>query len=82
MNKWYWLPIVMLMLVPLVWIRNMKSFAWTYTFIDIAAILSLVTLCVYAAKSSVEKGFETNCIEPVGQYWVSGIGVAIYCFEG
>ena len=82
MNKWYWMPIVMLMLVPLVWIRNMKSFAWTYTFIDIAAILSLVTLCVYAAKSSVEQGFDTTCIEPVGQYWVSGIGVAIYCFEG
>ena len=81
-NRWYWMPILMLIIVPLVCVRNIKSFQWTYTFIDIAAFASLITLCAYATRDSYQGGFKTACIEPVGNYWPAGIGVSIFTFEG
>ena len=37
---------------------------------------------MYATKSVTETGFKTACIDRVGPYWPTGIGVSIFTFEG
>ena len=83
MNRWSWFPIILLIFIPLVWVRDLKSFNWSHILVDILAILSLGVICYMATQSAIERGgFSTECLEPVGKYWPSGIGVSLFTFEG
>ena len=67
---------------PLYFVRDLNKFAFTHIFIDIVVFISLLTICGMATKDAYQNGFKTNCIEPVGNYWASGIGASIFTFEG
>ena len=54
-SKWYWMPVCLVLLVPLMFVRDMKAFSWTYLFVDIALVISLVMICIYAALNSTSK---------------------------
>ena len=47
-DRWYWMPIILAVLAPLMFIRHMKVFAWTYLFVDIALIFSLAMIVIYS----------------------------------
>ena len=54
-----------------------------HIFVDILAVMSLGVICYLATQSAIERdGFSSECIEPVGKYWPSGIGVSLFTFEG
>ena len=44
---WYFLPILMLIYVPLVWIRNMEKLAFTHVISDILIITVIVAILTF-----------------------------------
>ena len=81
-NKWWRMPIAMALIVPLTLVRQIKKFAWTHIFVDFAVTLSVIVICFYATQNVVESGFKSECIEKIGVYWPSGIGFALFSYEG
>ena len=48
------MPICVGLLAPLMFVRDMKAFSWTYLFVDIALVVSLLMICIYAALNSAK----------------------------
>ena len=55
-DKWIWMPICMLIYVPLVMVRKIEVFAVTHLFGDIMIIITLIIIFGYAGKSLSDNG--------------------------
>ena len=51
MNRWAWMPICMLIYVPLVMVRKIEVFASTHVFGDIMIIITIIVIFGYASSS-------------------------------
>ena len=51
---WYFLPILMLIYVPLVWIRNMEKLAFTHIISDVLIIVVIFGIFGFGAKNIVD----------------------------
>ena len=45
---WLWVPFIMVIVVPLVWLRKTEKLAFTHIFADIMVLVGLVTISIYA----------------------------------
>ena len=48
---WYFLPALMLVYVPLVWIRRTESLAWTHLLSDFLILTAVGTIFVYGGMN-------------------------------
>ena len=53
---WYFLPILMAIYVPLVWIRDMEKLAFTHLISDVVILFVISTIFVYAGISLADNG--------------------------
>ena len=81
-NKWIWMPICMLIYIPLVMVRKIEVFAATHAFGDAMIIITLIVLFGYASASLANNGPEFSDIKPVGALWADAIGFSVYTYEG
>ena len=56
MGRWVWMPICMLLYVPLVMVRKIEVFASTHVFGDIMIIITMIIIFGYATASFGKKG--------------------------
>ena len=56
MSKWIWMPICMMLQIPLVMVRRIEVFAMTHVFADAMIIISIITICVYAGMDIAADG--------------------------
>ena len=56
MSRWVWLPICMLIYVPLVMVRKIEVFAQTHVFGDIMIIITMIVIFGYAGSSLSKNG--------------------------
>ena len=82
MNKWIWVPICMLLYIPLVMVRKIEVFAVTHVFADAMIIISVLTIFIYAGIDLAQDGPNMSEIGPVGEYWADAIGFSVYTYEG
>mmetsp|Transcript_25580 Transcript_25580/g.34194 ORF Transcript_25580/g.34194 Transcript_25580/m.34194 type:complete len:338 (+) Transcript_25580:595-1608(+) len=81
-NKWIWMPICMLIYIPLVMVRKIEVFASTHVFADIMIIISLIVIFAYAGIDLAKDGPNMSEVGPVGEYWADAIGFSVYTYEG
>jgi solute carrier family 36 (proton-coupled amino acid transporter) len=83
-NKWWFLPIIMAIYVPLVWVRKIEKFAKTHVFADIMIFATLVACITYATIHDVRNnGFTTEGFKAFNPaLWPDAIGFSVYAFEG
>jgi proton-coupled amino acid transporter len=83
-NKWWFLPICMIIYVPLVLVRKIEKFAGTHLFADIMIFLTLVAIVTYASVHVSNVGhFTTEGFFALNtQTWPDAIGFSVYAFEG
>ena len=82
-NKWIFLPICMAIYVPLVFVRKIEKFAPFHLFSDLMIFLTIITICIFAAKNvSRDGGYETAGIQFITPIWPNAIGFSVYAFEG
>ena len=56
MNKWIWMPICMLIYIPLVMVRKIEVFAAFHVFADIMIIITIIAIFVYAGIDLANNG--------------------------
>ena len=56
MGRWVWMPICMLLYVPLVMVRKIEVFASTHVFGDIMIIITMIIIFGYATASFGKEG--------------------------
>ena len=74
--------ISMAVILPLIMVKDIKKFAWTHIALNIMIVTAIVLICYSAVKSASQTGFKTECIEPIGTHWYTGLGASIFTFEG
>lgn len=83
-DKWWFLPICMIIYVPLVLVRKIEKFAGTHLFADIMIFITLVAIITYATVHVENVGHFTTlgfaAINPT--LWPNAIGFSVYAFEG
>lgn len=82
LNVWVWLPICMLIYVPLVMVRKIEVFAATHVFADAMIVITLVIIFAYAGMDISKYGTKFESIKPVGDLWADAIGFSVYTYEG
>lgn len=82
MNKWVWMPLCMLLYIPLVMVRKIEVFAVTHVFADAMIIISMIAIFIYAGIDLGRDGPNMSEIGPVGEYWADSIGFSVYSYEG
>ena len=80
--RWWWMPICMLIFVPLVFVRKIQVFATTHLFADIMIILSLIVIFIYSGIDLSKNGANIGGVGPVGDLWADAIGFSVYTYEG
>mmetsp|Transcript_17803 Transcript_17803/g.22410 ORF Transcript_17803/g.22410 Transcript_17803/m.22410 type:complete len:301 (-) Transcript_17803:58-960(-) len=80
-NLWLFLPILMLIYVPLVWIRDMRKLAWSHLLSNILIAVVLISVIIYASDNLAKDGPTLNpLIEASSSY--TAISYASGSFEG
>ena len=79
-NLWYFMPVLMLIYVPLVWIRNMEKLAFTHVIADLIILVTVVTLLVYGGINISEKGATVNPLFTNRSY--IAVSYSALAFEG
>lgn len=82
LNRWVWLPISMMIYVPLVMVRKIEVFAATHVFADAMIIITLIIIFSYAGIDIAKYGTKFDSIKPVGDLWADAIGFSVYTYEG
>lgn len=82
LNVWVWLPICMLIYVPLVMVRKIEVFAATHVFADAMIVITLIIIFAYAGMDISKYGTKFDSIKPVGDLWADAIGFSVYTYEG
>ena len=82
MNRWAWMPICMLIYVPLVMVRKIEVFASTHVFGDIMIIITIIVIFGYASSSLGKNGVQMEGIKPIDNLWADAIGFSVYSYEG
>lgn len=65
MSKWIWLPICMVLWLPLVMVRRIEVFAMTHVFADAMIIISIIVLATYAGIDITDDGPNFSEIKPI-----------------
>ncbi len=79
-NLWIFLPILMIVYVPLVWIRNLEKLAFTHLIGDVVIIIVITTCMTYAGIEIGDHGAEVNpLVTPV---FFKAVPYAAFAFEG
>ena len=83
-NKWWFLPLCMVIYVPLVLVRKIEKFAWTHMMADILIFVTLASIITYSSVHVHRQGgFTTQGFVAFNtQLWPDAIGFAVYAFEG
>lgn len=79
-NLWYFMPVLMLVYVPLVWIRNMEKLAFTHLIGDVIILSVIVTLFTYSGINMADKGATANPLFTVQSY--KAFSYSAFAFEG
>jgi solute carrier family 36 (proton-coupled amino acid transporter) len=84
LNKWWFLPILIAVYIPLVWPRRIDKFAKTHVFADFMIFITLVACITYATIHDVHnQGFTTEGFQAFNTaFWPDAIGFSVYAFEG
>ena len=77
---WYLLPILMLIYVPLVWIRDMEKLAFTHLISDVIILVVIVSIFVMAGRNMAETEVHVSPIATVQFY--KAIPYSAFAFEG
>lgn len=81
----YWVIGVMLFFIytPLCWVRKIQKFARYHVFADIALLITLVVVVVYAVANVAQKGSFATDVEMINKNnYLIFLGTSIYSFEG
>ena len=78
---WYFLPILMAIYVPLVWIRNMEKLAFTHLISDIIIFIVLISIFVYAGINLGDLG-EVQVSPLFTIQFYKAIPYSAFAFEG
>ena len=79
-NLWYFLPILMVIYVPLVWIRNLEKLAFTHLIGDVVIMIVIVTCMSYSGIEIHDHGGIANpSFTPV---FFKAVPYAAFAFEG
>ena len=57
-SKWWFLPICMIIYVPLVFVRKIEVFAPTHLFGDVMIIITMIVICIYAGIDVGKSGWQ------------------------
>ena len=80
---WYLLPILMVIYVPLVWIRNMEKLAFTHLISDIIILFVVVSIFYFAGASLVDFGeVQISTSHLVTAEFYQAIPYSAFAFEG
>lgn len=52
-NLWFFFPILMIIYVPLVWIRDMRKLAWSHLLSNVLIFIVLITVICYSTDNLV-----------------------------
>ena len=77
---WLWVPFIMVIVVPLVWLRKTEKLAFTHIFADIMVLVGLLTISIYATMEVKDNGFKSLPFITSG--FSSAISYAVFAFEG
>lgn len=77
---WYLLPILMVIYVPLVWIRNMESLAWSHLISDVIIFFVVISIFVFAGINLADEGVSVSPLFTVQFY--KAIPYSAFAFEG
>lgn len=77
---WYLLPILMVIYVPLVWIRDMEKLAFTHLISDVIILVVVVSIFVQAGRSMGDIGVQESPLFTVQFY--KAIPYSAFAFEG
>jgi len=81
--KWIYAPICFFILLPLVMVRKIQTFAKFHIFGDVMIALLVVTSLAYATKDVVDNGWKAKGLPAFNSNdWPNCIGFAVYSFEG
>ena len=85
-NLWWFLPALMCVFVPLVWIRKMEKLAFTHLIGDVIIITVVTTVLVYAGQRFVTNpglAIETGAVSTyITSSAVSAVPYSAFAFEG
>ena len=83
-NKWILGGGCFLIFIPLVYVRKIEKFAFFHIFADIAIMIGVLTISIYAGLELKENGNTfSEQTEPINtKTFMSFIGLASYTFEG
>lgn len=83
-NDWLLGLACFIVFVPLVWVRKIEKFSFFHIFADIAILIGVITIIVYATIELADNhghfAQDTQLINP--KTFLSFIGLAAYIFEG
>jgi amino acid permease len=78
---WYFLPILMLIYVPLVWIRSMEKLAFTHVISDILILTVVTAIFIFGGINIADQGKVT--VNPlVTPLFYKAIPYSAFAFEG
>lgn len=77
---WIWVPICMLLFVPLVWLRKTEKLAFTHLFADVMVGIALIMITVFATKEMQENGVKS--LDFITPNYSFAISYAVFAFEG
>lgn len=81
--KWWFMPVCFVILLPLVMVRKIETFAKFHVFGDAMIFISLIVIVIFASASDKTNGFQDQGVPWFNkQLWPDSIGFAIYAFEG
>ena len=80
-NLWYFLPVLMVIYVPLVWIRNLEKLAFTHLIGDVIIIVVVTSCIVYAGIEISDQGgaLVNPLVTPV---FFKAVPYSAFAFEG
>ena len=79
---WYFLPILLVIYVPLVWIRDMSKLAWTHLVGDVIIIAVVVSIFAYAGIHVADNSGTLYFNPPITTQVVSAVPYCAFAFEG
>jgi amino acid permease len=84
-SRWWFMAPLLLMFIPLIWIRKTEKLAFTHILSDVIIFVVIITICIYGGFAVSSNGFEPgfNNIAWMGVPGIStGISTSVLAFEG
>ena len=77
---WYFLPVLMIIYVPLCWIRDLEKLAWSHLVGDVVILTVVTVICIYSGIEIADTGVTLNPgFTPV---FFKAIPYSAFAFEG